>query len=313
MYDPGQEPATVASTKVKVGDEQLSVAVGLPQAGVPSHSMEDGPGTPEIDGGVVSSTLITWVAVAVLPQPSSAVQVRVIVYSFGHDPFTVASENVSVGVLQLSVAVGVAKLGVPEHSIVDGPGKPLMTGGVVSSMVNICDAVAVFPQSSVAVQVRVMVYSFGHDPFVVTSAKTNAGVPQLSVAVGVTHEGVPEHSAVEGPGNPLMTGGVVSSTLITWDAVAVLPQSSVAVQVRVIVYASGHDPAIVASTKVNAGVAQLSVAVGVAQFGVAEHSMVEGPGNPLITGGVVSSTVITCDAVAVLPQPSSAVHVLVMV
>jgi hypothetical protein len=58
------------------------------------------------------------------------------------------------------------------------------------------------------------------------------------------------------------------------------------------VYASGHEPAIVASTKVNVGVPQLSVAVGVTQLGVAEHSIVEGPGRPLITGGVVSSTLI---------------------
>ena len=215
VYEPGHEPAIVASTKVKVGVEQLSVAVGLPHAGVPSHSIDDGPGTPEITGGVVSSTLITCVAVAVLPHPSSAVQVRVMVYSFGHEPFTVASVKVSVGVLQLSVAVGVAKFGVPEHSIVDGPGRPLITGGVVSSIVNTCVAVAVLPQSSVAVQVRVIVYSLGHDPFVVTSAKTSEGVPQLSVAVGVTQLGVPEHSTVEGPGKPLMTGAVVSSTLIT--------------------------------------------------------------------------------------------------
>jgi hypothetical protein len=293
VYEPGQEPAMVASTKVKVGVAQLSVAVGLPQAGVPSHSMDDGPGTPEIVGGMVSSTLITCVAVAVLPQPSSAIQVRVIVYSFGQEPFTVASENVSVGVLQLSVAVAVAKFGVPEHSMVEGPGRPPITGGVVSSIVNNCEAVAVFPQSSVAVHVRVMVYSLGHDPLVVTSAKVKAGVLQLSVAVGVTQFGVPEHSAVDGPGKPLMTGGVVSSTVMVCTAVAVFPQSSVAVQVRVIVYPSGHAPAMVASTKLNEGVAQLSVAVGVAQLGVAEHSIVDGPGRPLITGGVVSSTVIT--------------------
>jgi hypothetical protein len=103
---------------------------------VPSHSMDDGPGTPEIVGGIVSSTLITWVAVAVLPHPSFAVQVRVIVYSFGHEPLVVTSANVNVGVLQLSVAVAVAKFGVPEHSMVEGPGRALITGGVVSSMVN---------------------------------------------------------------------------------------------------------------------------------------------------------------------------------
>jgi hypothetical protein len=70
---------------------------------------------------------------------------------------------------------------------------------------------------------------------------------------------------------------------------------------------------VVTSAKVNVGVPQLSVAVGVAQFGVAEHSIVDGPGKPLITGGVVSSTLIVCTAVAVLPQPSFAVHVRVNV
>ena len=80
-----------------------------------------------------------------------------------------------------------------------------------------------------------MVYSFGHEPFTVTSANVRVGVAQLSVAVGVTQLGVPEHSTVDGPGKPLMTGGVVSSTLITWLAVVVLPQPSSAVQVRVMV------------------------------------------------------------------------------
>jgi hypothetical protein len=177
--------------------------------------------------------------------------------------------------------------------MVEGPGKPLITGGVVSSTLNTCAAVAVFPHPSSAVQVRVIVYSFGHAPLVVTSAKVSVGVPQLSVTVGVTQLGVPEHSTVDGPGKPLITGGVVSSTLMTCAAVAVLPQSSVAVQVRVMVYSFGHEPLTVTSANVSAGVEQLSVAVGVAQLGVAEHSIVEGPGKPLMTGGVVSSTVIS--------------------
>ena len=70
------------------------------------------------------------------------------------------------------------------------------------------------PQPSSAVHVRVILYSFGQEPFVVTSAKVNVGVPQLSVAVGVVQEGVPEHSILDGPGNPEITGGVVSSTLM---------------------------------------------------------------------------------------------------
>ena len=157
-----------------------------------THSTETGAGLDAV-GGVVSSTLITCVAVATLPQASVAVQVRVTLYSFGHAPLVVTSANVKTGTLQLSVAVGVAHDGVPEHSIVDGPGKPDITGGVLSSTLIVCEAVAVFPQPSSAVQVRVMLYSFGHEPLVVTSAKFKVGTPQLSVAVGTSKDGVPSH------------------------------------------------------------------------------------------------------------------------
>jgi hypothetical protein len=293
LYSFGHEPLVVTSAKVKVGTPQLSVAVGASKEGVPPHSIVVTPGNPEMTGGTVSSTLMVCVAVAVLPQPSSAVQVRVILYSDGQVPFVVTSAKVKVGTPQLSVAVGVVQEGVPEHSIVEGPGKPEITGGIVSSTLIVCDAVAVLPQSSVAVHVLVILYSFGQVPFVVTSAKVSTGTPQLSVAVGVAHEGVPEHSIVVTPGNPEMTGGVVSSTLMVCVAVAVFPHPSSAVHVRVILYSFGQDPFVVTSANVNVGVPQLSVTVGVAQDGVAEHSIVDGPGNPEITGGVVSSTLKT--------------------
>lgn len=76
--------------------------------------------------------------------------------------------------------------------------------------------------------------SFGHEPLVVTSTKFKVGVPQLSVTVGVVHEGATEHSIVVGPGKPEITGGMVSSTLMVCEAVAVFPHPSFAVHVRVI-------------------------------------------------------------------------------
>ena len=94
------------------------------------------------------------------------------------------------------------------------PGRADITGGVVSSTLMVCDALATLPHASVAVQVLVIEYSFGHDPGVVTSANVKVGVPQLSVAVGVVQDGVPEHSIVDGPGSADMTGGTVSLTLI---------------------------------------------------------------------------------------------------
>ena len=41
---------------------------------------------------------------------------------------------------------------------------------------------------------------------------------------------------VDGAGNAEITGGVVSTTLITWEAFVTFPQASVAVQVLVKVY-----------------------------------------------------------------------------
>ena len=54
-----------------------------------------------------------------------------------------------------------------------------------------------------------------------------------------------------------------------------------------------------------------SLAVGVVKDGVAGQVTVLAAGNALITGGVLSTTDIVCDAVAVLLQTSFAVQVLV--
>src|SRR5439155_8454464 len=112
---------------------------------------------------------------------------------------------------------------------------------------------------------------------------------QASVAVGVVNDPVAGHSTVEGPGSVEITGGVVSTRWMVWLAVELLLQRSVAVQVRVTSWAWGQLPGVVTSLNVKVGLgSQLSLAVGVAKEGVAGHSMVEGPGNDEITGGVVS-------------------------
>ena len=67
-----------------------------------------------------------------LPQASIAVQVLVTEYSCGQLPGVVTSAKVSDFNSQLSVAVGVAKDGVPGHSTVVGAGSAEITGGVSS-------------------------------------------------------------------------------------------------------------------------------------------------------------------------------------
>ena len=59
----------VTSAKVSVGfASQASVAVGVVKLGVAGHSMALGAGSAEIAGAVVSTTVITWLRVALLLQ-----------------------------------------------------------------------------------------------------------------------------------------------------------------------------------------------------------------------------------------------------
>ena len=65
-----------------------------------------------IVGGVMSRTTTVPLQLAVLPQSSVAVQVRVTLYVPAHEPCVVASENVIVTVpSQASVAVGALNTG----------------------------------------------------------------------------------------------------------------------------------------------------------------------------------------------------------
>ncbi len=71
----------------------------------------------------------------------------------------------------------------------------------------------------------------------------------------------------------------------------------------------GHVPAHTSLTKVTAGVPQLSVTVTSVISGAGTcvmHSNVRSAGQ-VITGGVVSFTVIICAQMAVLPQESVAI------
>jgi hypothetical protein len=168
------------------------------------------------------------------------------VYSCGHAPATVASVNDTTGVLQLSVAVAIpvfAGAVLAEHSIVTFAGQNVITGGVLSSMTITWVQVLMLPQASVAFHVRVMVYSCGQAPATVASVNDTTGVLQLSVAVAIpvfAGVGLTVHWIVTFGGQNVITGGVLSSTMITCTQAVLLPQLSVAVQVLLIVYSCGH-------------------------------------------------------------------------
>src|SRR6266581_2709997 len=167
------------------------------------------------------------------------------------------------------------------------------TGGVMSRTLMVWLAVLLLPQASVAVQVRTC--TTGQLPLLV-STKVNVGVAShASVAVAVAKLGAAGQSIVLGTGKAAITGAVMSRTLIVWLAVLLLPQASVAVQVRTCT--TGQLPLLV-STKVNVGVAShASVAVAVAKLGAAGQSIVLGAGKAAITGAVMSRTLMVWLAV----------------
>ena len=135
---------------------QLSVKVGVAGAGIASHDTVVLSGKVLKIGAVLSCTVITWVCVMALAQASVAVQVRVRVYDPVQLPFVLASVLVIVGAEpQLSVAVTVAMPGMASHDTVWFAGSvEVHTGGVRSCTVMVWTIVAVFPQVSLAVQVR---------------------------------------------------------------------------------------------------------------------------------------------------------------
>ena len=75
-------------------------------------------------------------------------------------------------------------------------------------------------------------------------------------------------------------------------------------------YDPAHAPGVVTSEDVNVNaLPHASVAVDTANNGVAGQLIVLGAGSAAMTGAVISCTLIVCDAVALFPHPSVAVHV----
>ena len=182
-----------------------------------------------------------------------------------------------------------------------------MAGGVVSWTVMRCRAVASLPAASVAVQVTVVVPSGNRAG---ASLATDA-TPTASDASGVAMStGVPSGVAASTVTltGAASDGGVVSTTVTSCVAVCVLPASSAAVQVTVVV-PSGN----------RAGASLATDATPTASDAVAapwSTSVPDGPAASARTdsgaytdGGVVSTTETTCESDAELPAASAAVHV----
>src|SRR5213592_735610 len=180
-------------------------------------------------------------------------------------------------------------------------------------MVMVCDAWAVLPHASVAVQVRTNEPVLPHWPLIGPSLCVIETVPQVSppvampVALGAVE---PVHSTMAS-GTSLIVGAVVSTMVMVWVDWAVLPQASVAVHVRTNEPVLPHWPLIGPSLCVIETVPQVSlpVAVPVAPGAVEPAHSTMASGTSLIVGAVVSTMVMVWVDWAVLPQASVAVHV----
>src|SRR2546427_4425822 len=105
-----------------------------------------------------------------------------------------------------------------------------------------------------------------------------------------------------------IVGGVLSSTVMVWLQEALLPHSSVAVQVRLVAYlilppGVPQLPAMAVSVWLSVTAPHTSVGAGSTNAGVAGHSMVLSAAQAIV-GGVLSCTVIVWLQEAVLPHSS---------
>src|SRR5258705_355030 len=317
---------------VTVGVPQASVAVADPSAASIAAAVGLHPSGASLPVAVMVGAVRSSVHVAVLDVvavlPQISVAVNVLVCDLIH-PFLliVPVVVVTVGVPQASVAVAdpsAASIAAAVGLHPSGASLPVavMVGAVRSSVqVAVLDVVAVLPQISVAV--NVLVCDLIHPLLLIDPVLTvTVGVPQASVAVALPSAAsiaaaVGLHPSGASLPVAVIVGAVRSSVQVAvLDVVAVLPQISVAVNVLVCERKHPLD-CIVPVVVVTVGVPQASVAVALpsaASIAAAAGLHPSGASLPVavIVGAVRSSVqVAVLDVVAVLPQISVAVNVLV--
>jgi hypothetical protein len=263
-------------------------------------------------GGVVSRTVTVWLQSAVLPQASVARQVRVAVNVLPQVKFVIVPTKLVLTVPQVSVAVGRSKVQAVPHSTVLFAAQ-MITGGAVSRTVTVwLQGADWLPQASVARQVRVAEKVLPQVKLVTVLTTMMVLVPQVSVAVGGSKVQAVPHSTVLLAAQ-MITGGVVSRTVTVWLHWAVLPQASVARQVRVAEKVLPQVKLVTVPTTLMLLVPQVSVAVGGSKLHAVPHSTVLLAAQ-MITGGVVSRTVtVWLHGADWLPQASVARQVRVAV
>src|SRR6266545_2118549 len=164
----------------------------------------------------------------------------------------------------------------------------IMVGSVVQTCATAILQSAVLPHASVARQVRVAPKVLPQWPAVLVTVlrMVRVTLPQESVAVGGSKDQILVHSTVLLP-TQIMVGLDVSTTVTVWLQSTVLPQASVARQVRVASKVLPQWPAVLVTVlrMVRVTLSQESVAVGGSKDQILVHSTVLLP-TQVMVGGV---------------------------
>lgn len=185
----------------------------------------------------------------------------------------------------------------------------------------VCETDDVFPHASVKDHVRTIVNEFGQDPGVIASTPVAVISPlHASVAVREIIAGTSDaHCTLAVGGADGATGGVESFTLIVAEVVAELPHASVAVKITFTAPEQlfGIDAKLFVHVTVEHESEATAPPFEANQLCtdpplLLSHCAVRFEAGVVITGGVLSCTLIVCVAVEEL-QPSDAVQVRIIV
>ena len=185
--------------------------------------------------------------------------------------------------------------------------------------VTVVEAVAELPQPSTAVNVLVWlteqlsVTAAASEEVIVTALHASVAVAEPSAAV--ISEAVGLQPRVTCPGTVIVNGVLSAVQVTVVEAVAELPQPSTAVNVLVwlteqlSVTAAQSEEVIVTALHASVAVAEPSAALISEAVGLQPRVA---PAGAVIDGAILSAVQVTVvEAVAELPQPSTAVNVLV--
>src|SRR3989442_414026 len=215
---------------------------------------------------------------------------------------------------QVSLKLGASKVQAAVHSTVLSATQ-VIVGAVVSTTVTFWLHRALLPQASVASQVRVASKVLPQWPAVLVTVLTMALVakPQVWLKVGASSVEAAVHSTVL-LATQVMVGAVVSTTVTTWLQVLLLPQESVALQVRVALNVLPQKPLVLVTVDtimiVTFVPSALSLAVGGSKFQATPHSTVLSRAQ--VRFGGVASTVKVPQLVTVLHSPVTSTQYLAL-